>query len=68
MTKTKTELDYSKITDVEINGIDSNDYPEFADAYIASADYDGRPMTDEELDDLNNDSEFVYEQVNKHLY
>ena len=61
-------LDYAKISDVEVEGIDTADYPDFCDAFIASADYDGREMTDEELDTLNDDSDFVYSSVQTHLY
>lgn len=57
------KLDYSKIDNIEIDGIDYADAPDFCDAYIASADYDGREMTDEELDVLNDDSDFVYSAV-----
>ena len=36
---------------VEIDGIDTDDYPDFVDAYIAAAEYeDGTPLTDEELE------------------
>jgi len=61
-------LDYSKISDVEVDGIDTRDYPDFCDAYISYAEYDGREMTDEELDVLNEDSDFVYSAVENHLY
>ena len=62
------KLDYSKIDNVEVDGVDYFDYPDFCDAYIASADYDGRKMTDEELDLLNDDSDFVYSAVENSLY
>ena len=62
------KLDYSKIDNIEVDGIDYADYPDFCDAYIASADYDGREMTNEELDVLNDDSDFVYSAVENHLY
>ena len=62
------KLDYSKIDNVVVDGIDYADYPDFCDAYIASADYDGREMTDEELDLLNDDSDFVYSAVENSLY
>ena len=62
------KLDYSKIDNIEVDGIDYADYPDFCDAYIASADYDGREMTDEELDVLNDNSDFVYSAVENHLY
>lgn len=62
------KLDYSKIDNIEVDGIDYADYPDFCDAYIASADYDGREMTDEELNLLNDDSDFVYSAVENYLY
>ena len=61
-------LDYARISDVEVEGIDTADYPDFCDAFIASADYDGREMTDMELDTLNDDSDFVYDAVQTHLF
>ena len=40
-------IDYQSI---EIDGIDTSDYPDFVDAYISYAEYaDGTPLTDEEL-------------------
>jgi hypothetical protein len=62
------KLDYKKIDNVEVSGIDFQDYPDFVDAYIISADYEGREMTEQELDAINEDSEFVYDQVQKHLF
>ena len=61
-------LDYAKISDVEVDGIDTADYPDFCDAFISYAEYEGREMTDKELDILNNDGDFVYEAVQTHLY
>jgi len=60
--KTK-ELDYSLISDIIIEGIDYSDYPDFCDAYIADATYDGEPMTNEQLEIINNDTQFVYDCV-----
>jgi hypothetical protein len=56
-------MNKNKITNIKLSGIDFEDYPDFVDAYIESADYDSEPMTDEELDELNDDSDFVYEVV-----
>lgn len=64
----KPEIDFDKIDNVELDGIDSSDAPDFADAYIVNCDIDGRPATDEELDIINADGEFVYSQVEKQLY
>lgn len=61
-------LDYSKISNVEVENIDFLDLPDFCDAYISYAEYDGRPMTEEELEVLNEDRDFVYEAVINHIY
>ena len=58
-----SKLDYSKIDMIEFDGIDPDDYPDFSDAYICYAEYDGREMTDEELDILNDDHDFVYDKL-----
>ena len=61
-------MDYKKIKNIEVEGIDTKDYPDFCDAFISKADYDGKPMTDVQLDELNQDNSFVYECVESHLY
>jgi hypothetical protein len=61
-------LNYSLIDNVDIDGIDFADYPDFCDAYIVSADYDGREMTDDEIELLNSDGEFVLEKVFEKIY
>lgn len=62
-----------KFVDIEFDGIDYNDYPDFVDAYISSAqveETDGtlRPATEDELDSLNEDKGFVYEQLMDQFY
>lgn len=64
----KTQLDYSKIKNIEIEDIDHMDYPDFCDAYISYAEYDGVPLTEHELDELNEDADFVHEQVMEYIY
>jgi hypothetical protein len=61
-------LDYSLIDNVQIDGVDSSDYPDFCDAYIVSADYDGREMTDDEIELLNDDGDFVLQQVYEYIF
>jgi len=66
-------LDVSKLKDIEIDGKDAADAPDFSDAYIVSASYpivdnptkpeDYRSLTDEELDWLNHNHR---ELVNAH--
>ena len=63
-----SRIDTSQVEDVEVDGINPRDYPDFCDAFILEATYKGREMTDEELEALNEDSDFVYEQVMEHLY
>ena len=56
--------------DLEVDGIDSRDYPDFVDAFISSAtavleDGTMRDATEEELDELTNDGlaqELAYER------
>ena len=60
-------IDFSKITDVELDGIDHKDAPDYCDAFVYSAEYKGRKATEAELDAINDDSEFVYEQVIKQM-
>lgn len=62
------KLDYSKISNVLIGGLDMQDYPDFCDAYIESADYGDREMTDDELDVLNEDGEFISIKAHESLY
>ena len=50
---------------IEIDNINMNDYPDFVDAYIIYAEDDnGIPLTDAELDQLN-DSGFVNEYIHE---
>jgi len=46
-------LNGRKVIDMEVEGVDSRDYPDFADAHFSYACYeDGTALTDEELDKL----------------
>jgi hypothetical protein len=57
------------LINIEVEDIDMKDYPDFCDAYIAYAeDSDGIPLTEQELDVVNEDSSYVYEQVYLNLY
>jgi hypothetical protein len=62
------KLNYDLIDNIEFEGIDHNDYPDYCDAYIISADYDGREMTEDEIEELNDDSGFVYDKLMNFLY
>lgn len=63
-------ISIDKVTDIEINGIDTKDYPDFVDAYICSAKYkkSGKEVSDEHLDYLNEHysdiiHELAFEQI-----
>lgn len=61
-------MDYKKIDNIELYGIDTSDYPDFCDSFIVSANYDGVPMTEDQLDELNEDTEFIYKCVQNKLF
>ncbi len=44
------QIDWTQVDNQVIDGVDSKDYPDFCDAYIASCDYMGRDATEEELE------------------
>ena len=64
-------MDIRKLINVEVDGIDTKDYPDFCDAYISYAEWmdSGTALTEEELDELNVDhGDFVYENVMDTLF
>jgi hypothetical protein len=61
-------IDLDKLHNIELDGVFFWDYPDFCDAYIGYAEIDGVPLTEEELNEVNENSQFVYEQVIKKLY
>ena len=46
-------IDIKQVADMEIGDINYNDAPDFSDAFIEAASYQGRDMTEEELEFLN---------------
>ena len=61
-------MDYSKIDNIEFSDIDPNDHPKYCDAYICDADYNGKEMSEKQLDEINGNSDFVYEKLLEYLY
>ncbi len=62
-------IDLSLVDNVLVDGIDWNDYPDFCDAFISSADYNGNEMSEELIDKLNDEyPDFVYGQVVNAIY
>jgi hypothetical protein len=64
----ETILDTTKVDNIVFEDVDTNDYPDFVDAHIVSADYDGEPMSDSDIEELNEDNEFIYEKLMEHLF
>lgn len=60
-------INFSNIADIEFHNIDFKDYPDFCDAFICSAYHNGIKCTDEELDEINDNRDFVYEKLMEHL-
>ena len=61
-------IDLLKVKVSAIEGIDHSDCPDYCDAYITEAEYDGKPMTGEQLDELNENTEFIQQAVFNYLH
>ncbi len=62
----KYKLDNLEVTDVEVDGIDMKDYPDFVDAYVDSAKFvsSGKPLYDDERMELQNQNiDKFYEDI-----
>ncbi len=59
---------FDQISDVVFENIDFSDAHDFSDAFIVSACLDGEPMNDEQLEELNNDHNLVYDLLMDHIY
>ena len=57
------------LNSLEVDGIDTRDYPDFCDAYISKGYYlDGTELPDDILEELNEDGELVYQLVIEKLF
>jgi hypothetical protein len=59
---------YKTINNIQLGGVDTKDSPDFTDAFIISADYDSVEMSDKEIEELNNDSDFIHQCVQEQLF
>jgi len=62
-----------KYHNIQLDGIDYDDFPDFCDAFVCAADVeleDGtiREATEDELEALNDDGHFVYQEVINKLF
>ena len=65
-------MDTSLIFDCQVSNVNMDDSPDFVDAYISEAfmrtNHGTRELTEEELDKLNENGEYVYQKVMEHLF
>ena len=61
-------IDFTKVDVQYIGDLDMKDYPDFCDAYIEEALVDGEPATEEQLDAINDNADFVYEEIQNYLF
>lgn len=61
-------IDFNELEDLEYGDVFHWDAPEYCDAYIMEATYKGRKATDDELDEINDNQDFVYEKLVDYLY
>lgn len=63
------DFDITLVENVEIEGVNMRDYPDFCDAFIVAADYDGVAMTEDQIVQMEEDyPDWKYEQVENSLY
>ena len=59
---------YNLIQSIEFDGIDYKDAPDFCDASIIAGEINGVPLTPEQLEEVNQDRDFVHDALVNHLY
>jgi hypothetical protein len=63
------KIELNLVSNVVLEGLDFRDYPDMCDAYVVSADYGDREMTDDEVEALNVDYfEYVSELARNSMY
>ena len=62
-------IDFKNVTVIDMDW-DSKQYPEFEDSFIIEAEFKdtGVLLNDEQVDELNDDSDFVYETLQDFLH
>ena len=56
-------LNLNDLEDIVFDDVNYLDYPDFSDAYISEATIYGRELTEDELDWVNEQTDFVHEQL-----
>lgn len=60
-------IDFTKITDIEFDDVFHDDAPDYCDAYILRCEIDGVEATEEQLKEINENSDFVHEKLFDYL-
>jgi hypothetical protein len=60
-------IDFTKITDIEFDDVFYDDAPDYCDAYILRCEIDGVEATDKQLNEINENSDFVHEKLFDYL-
>lgn len=61
-------IDLKKVDNIVFDGINHSDHPDYSDSYIVSADYNGEPMTDEQIEWLNDQDEWKLEKLMNKIF
>jgi len=62
-------IDAYKVTDLVWSDVDHSDYPDYCDAFIESATYKDREMTEDEIEELMDDNpEWCYEKLMESIH
>lgn len=61
-------MNWEKITDIRFDKVYQSDYPKYTEAYISECLIDGILATDEQLEEINNNRDFVYDRLWKYLH
>lgn len=58
------------IGNFEVEDVDTRDYPDFSDAFISYAEWldTNTPLNDNELEQLNEETDLVYEAVQSYVF
>ena len=60
------KFDINKVEVIEVSNVKHWDYPDYEDAYVSIAEYDGEKMSGEMLNELN-DSHYKHELVEEYI-
>ena len=61
----EVKMNGRNVVDIDIDGVDSSDYPDFCDAYFSYAVWEdtGEPLTDDELEQLLDENGFLVSEM-----